>query len=38
MELLRLGMYGKKGVVKLFITHRIEMLIEYQFVHLLPAL
>ena len=32
MELLRLGMYGKKGVVELFITHRIEMLILYPFV------
>ena len=34
MELLRLEMYGKKGVVELFFTHRIEMLIEYPFVHL----
>ena len=34
MEMLRLGMYGIKGVVALIITHRIEMLIEYPFVHL----
>ena len=38
MELLRLGMYGTKGVVELFITHRIEMLIEYPFVHLFSVL
>ena len=29
MEMLRVGMYGKKGVVESFITHRIEMLIIY---------
>ena len=32
--MLRLGMCGKKGVVELIITNRIEMLIEYLFVHL----